>query len=362
MLNWHELNHLLRTQYAGNSLRKWLLMAGLVLLGLIAAIFVRFFLTRIVPKFTARTETTLDDRLVASAKGPFSILTFFAFVHVALQIPRLPTRLHTFVVDTNAVALAVVIAVLLWRILDVLFDELMEPWADRHVPPINRQVVSLTRTSVKLLVVALIAVTGLQRAGFDVLSVVTGLGIGGVAVALAAQETLANILGALQIMTDQPFVIGDVIRVDNEFSGRVVRMGLRSTRMVTTSGVTIIVPNKKIAAAVLQNHSHPSGLIRDILLQVDYLHDMAKLRQAQTIVEEVLKSDPRIAPNFNVHLASFGDWGSNLRVIYYIPDLDAATATSHEVLLKIREQFDAAGIGLAVPRLVHVAEAGKKAP
>ena len=353
MFNGSELNAMLHTLYAGNSLRKWLVVLGLVLVGLIAALFVRFVLTRILARLTAHTKTVLDDRLVAATSMPFAVLTFFAFVHAALHVPRLPTRLHEMVLDASSVALALVTAVLLWRALDVLFDELMTPWAQRHEPPINTQVVAIARAATKWTAVAFLAITALRHAGFDVGSVITGLGIGGVAVAFAAQETLGNVLGALQIMTDQPFVVGDVIKIDNDYAGRVLRMGLRSTRLLTTAGVTIIVPNKKIASAVLQNFSHDNGLVKDVTFQLDRLLSAAQLRQAKQIAEDVLRDEPRVAADFSVTVSSFGDWSSNLRVIYFVPKLDDALDAAHDVLLAVRERLAAAGMGMAVPSVVQ---------
>ncbi len=353
MLNWHDVNDMLRVHYAGNSLRKWLVVVGFVLLGVVAALFVRFVLTRLLARLTRHTKTELDDRLVAATSMPLSLLTFLGFAHAGLLVPRLPARLHELVLDTNAVLMALLTAVIVWRVLDVLFDELMTPWAERHEPPINQQVVAVTRAATKWTAAAFLAVTGLHRAGFDVLSVITGLGIGGVAVALAAQETLGNILGGLQIMTDQPFVVGDVIRIDNDYSGRVLKMGLRSTRLMTTAGVQIVVPNKKIASAVLQNFSNPNGFVKDVTLQLDRLLSAEQLRQAKVLVEDVLRNEPRICSDFIVTISGFGDWSSNLRVIYYVPKLDDATATAHDVLLAARERLATAGMGLAVPSVVQ---------
>lgn len=349
MLKWHELNDLLRVHYAGNSLRKWLVVAALVLAGAIAALAVRFLLTRVISRLTSKTETQLDDRLVADSSGPLAMLTFLGFCHAAMLVPRLPPRLHELALDANAVAMALVTALVVWRVLDVLFDELMAPWADRHEPPINQQVVAVTRAASKWTAVAFLAITALHRAGFDVISVITGLGIGGVAVAFAAQETLANILGALQIMTDQPFVVGDIVKVDNDYSGRVLKTGLRSTRLRTTSGVTIVVPNKKIAAAVLQNFSHPSGLVKDVTLQLDRDLTAQQLREAKVLAESVLQAETRIAPDISVVVSAFGDWSSQLRVIYYVPKVDEAGIVGHDVLLALRETLAANGIHLAVP-------------
>lgn len=355
MQKWHEIHQILQAQYAGNSLAKWLIVLVLLITGITAAVVVRFVLTPLIAKLAARTLTKVDDRLVAASSRPLALLTFFAFAHAALHVPRLPLRIATLVVDANAVAMAAITAVLVWRVLDVLFDELMTPWAERHEPPLNPQVVTIARAACKWTAVVFLAITGLHRAGFDVVSVITGLGIGGVAVAFAAQETLGNILGALQIMTDQPFVVGDVVQIDNDFSGRVMSTGLRSTRLVTSSGVKIIVPNKKIAAAVLQNFSHSDGLVKDVTFQLDRLASAAQLRQAKLIAETVLGDEGRLSDKFSVSVSDFGDWSSNLRVIYYVPNLDDSTAVAHDVLLAIREKLHEAGIMLATPTVLQAA-------
>ena len=199
-----------------------------------------------------------------------------------------------------------------------------------------------------------LAVTALQRAGFDVFSVITGLGIGGVAVAFAAQETLANVLGALQIMTDQPFAVGDVIRVEADVGGKVERIGLRSTRLLTTSGVRIVVPNRRIAAAAVQNHTHPEGLVRDVTLQLDPRLSAEKLREAVEIVREVLLAEPRVSDVFAVNVSAFAEWSTNVRVVFYVVKLDDSSAATGDVLLAIRARMDAAGVALAVVPSVAV--------
>ena len=118
------------------------------------------------------------------------------------------------------------------------------------------------RGLVKALAVLLLFLATLQRAGVDVASLLAGLGIGGLAVALAAQETLGNLLGCLQLMTDRPFSVGDWVTFDGKLA-RVTAIGLRSTRLQLVTGARLIVPNKKAAEGLIENHSHPEGLVRE---------------------------------------------------------------------------------------------------
>jgi MscS family membrane protein len=213
---------------------------------------------------------------------------------------------------------------------------------------------NFARVSAKIVAALLLAVTVLQRAGFDVLSVVTGLGIGGLAVALAAQETLGNLLGSLQIMTDRPFSIGDYIKVDAHF-GRVTDIGLRSTRLLQGNGIRTVIPNKKLAEATIENHSHPDGLVRDFMLSLAYESTPAQVQEAVDLVRAVLAAEARIHPEFSVLFVNFGDSALGVRVLYKVPDANVAGDVAHAVNLAIHAGFLQAGVKTAFPtRTVRV--------
>lgn len=347
---------------AGNALRTWLVVALVLILGWMLGRLLAFLIARFVPQLTARTNTTLDDRLVERLARPAGVLLFFGSVHVALQILDLTDRGRRLGIDSLSIAAAVTVGVMILRAIDVTYEELLVPWAGRQTPAVSVAVMNFARVSAKIVAALLLAVTVLQRAGFDVLSVVTGLGIGGLAVALAAQETLGNLLGSLQIMTDRPFSIGDYIKVDAHF-GMVTDIGLRSTRLLQGNGIRTVIPNKKLAEATIENHSHPNGLVRDFMLSLAYGSTVAQVQAAVDLVRAVLAAEPRIHPeSASVLFVNFGESALGVRVLYKVPDVSQAGDVAHAVNLAIHAGFLEAGVKTAFPtRTVHV-ESGESRP
>ena len=239
--------------------------------------------------------------------------------------------------------------------IDAVFDEWVLPWSQRQVPPISKQVIYFLRMTTKVVVATMLGMTALKRAGFDVMSVITGLGIGGLAVALAAQETLGNILGSVQIMTDRPFVAGDHIRVET-FFGRVTEVGMRSTKLVTPAGVCVVIPNKRIAGAAIENFTQSHGRVHEFTLGLVYSSTTDQVRQATAILNEILREQPSIHLEGSVVFHSLTESALTLRVVYVV-DPDDFGPTLNAVNLAIHERFAAAGLQFAFPtRTLHVSD------
>ncbi|MFZ4577313.1 MAG: mechanosensitive ion channel family protein [Myxococcota bacterium] len=351
----HEVQLWLSRVYAGNSLEVWLYalatLVGAWVLGRIA----RMVLTRVVGRLTAKTETKLDDRLVEVASRPMSLLFVFAGVHVCAGFLTLPDGVQRLAQNAAMVAIALTVAVIALRSIDALFDEWVLPWSQRQVPPISKQVIYFLRMTTKVVVATMLGMTALKRAGFDVMSVITGLGIGGLAVALAAQETLGNILGSVQIMTDRPFVAGDHIRVET-FFGRVTEVGMRSTKLVTPAGVCVVIPNKRIAGAAIENFTQSHGRVHEFTLGLVYSSTTDQVRQATAILNDILREQTSIHMEGSVVFHSLTESALTLRVIYVV-DPDDFGPTLNAVNLAIHERFAAAGLQFAFPtRTLHVSD------
>jgi len=339
----------LRRRWAGNDVETWLTLLALLLAGYVGGRLVAFAMARIVPRLTAHTETQIDDQIVLRTGRPVALLLFFASAWYGVaHVLHLHRHVQRILVNAVLVAIGMVVAVILLRTIDVLFEEGVEKWAQRKQPPVSVHFVYFTRNVLKILAATFVAVGLLQRIGFDVLSVLTGLGIGGLAIALAAQETLGNILGSLQIMTDRPFSVGDVIKWEGK-SGRVSEIGMRSTKIMLASGVKLVVPNKKIAESAIENHSHALGLVRDFTLHMSYRTTAGQMRSAVDLVKAILAEQSAIDKDFSVAFANFDDDALNLRIIYKVPDITVSAQVGEAVNYAIHEQLAAAGLELAWP-------------
>lgn len=163
----------------------------------------------------------------------------------------------------------------------------------------------------------MVVVIGLNNAGYDVAALLAGLGIGGLAMAMAAKDTVANIFGGFTIFTDQPFRVGDRIKAAG-YDGEVQEIGVRSTRLKTLEGRIVTIPNSQIADSPVENVScEPS---RKVTLNLGLTYDTTPegMAKAMVILDEINAEHPNTEDNAKVFFNAFGDFAMNIQYIYYI--------------------------------------------
>jgi MscS family membrane protein len=342
--------------FAGNTLRTWLVCLLVVALGLLVSRLIRRGGGRVMARLTHFTRTEFDDRLAAQVVGPLSAVALLPFLHACATILDLPGRLSDTLTSAIWVAAVIAVAVAAIRAADVFFSDWLVPWADRQEPRVDPGVVELGRKVVKVLLIVLTFLGVLERAGFDVISVLAGLGIGGLAVALAAQETLGNMLGSVQLLTDRPFAVGDFVQFDGAL-GRVQEVGLRSTRVVTATGIRVVIPNRLLASQAIRNYSAMHGITVEQTLGLVYDTPPEAIERAVTMVREVLAAHRDVSPVHRVWFEALTESALNLRMVYFVTNFERFVDVKHEVNLAVLRCFNQAGLRLAFPtRTVHIVE------
>jgi len=202
----------------------------------------------------------------------------------------------------------------------------------------------------KLVIVAFTGLTILTHVGQDITAIIAGLGIGGLALAFAAQQTLTDVFGGFSIFVGQPFVTGDRVKFDG-IDGVVAEVGLRNTRLRNLDGRLITVPNGKIASAAITNVSSEPARKVSMTLGTTYDTSTAKQKEALKILKGILASHKNIKENPTVYFKEFADFSLNINVVYWIKEKswDVITKTINDVNLEIKEQFESAGIDFAFP-------------
>jgi MscS family membrane protein len=217
----------------------------------------------------------------------------------------------------------------------------------------------------KVLVLAMASVAVLSELGFSVASLVTGLGIGGLAVALAAQKTVENLFGAVSLGLDQPIREGDFVRVE-DVTGTVEKVGLRSTRIRTLDRTLVSIPNGKLAEMRLESFSARDRLRLSCDVSLVYGTTAAQMRRVLAGLERVLRGHPRIWPEaVVVRLGRFGPSSLDIEVMAWFQTADWAEfqLIRQEVLLQFMEVVDGAGTSFAFPtRTVHLVPDRGSAP
>lgn len=340
--------------FLGNSLRTWLVAGLIIAVGVLLSRLARSLLTRYGPRLASFTKTDLDDHIVQGATGPVAAMVLLPPFHVCIYMISMPGELRRVLVDALAVAMTLLVTVIGVRVVDAFFRYGVEPAARRQGRRVDPQVLAFGRKLAKALVVMAAALVIMRRVGLDVMSLITGLGIGGLAVALAAQETLGNMLGSLQIMTDQPYTVGDFIRFEGTF-GEVKDIGLRSTKILTGSGVKVVIPNKRLAEGNIENCSAHQGITVQFNIGLIYGTTADQVARAVQLLREIVQSQQATHAEVKVHFISFGASSLDLQVVYFVIDFAHFLDVQHAINLEIKRRFDEAGLSFAFPtRTLHV--------
>jgi MscS family membrane protein len=217
----------------------------------------------------------------------------------------------------------------------------------------------------KVLVVAIAVVALLSELGYPVASLVAGLGIGGLAVALAAQKSLENLFGAFAIGGDQPFREGDFVRVE-DFVGTVERVGLRSTRIRTLDRTLITIPNGKLAEMRLESFAARDRMRLWCTVHLVYGTTAHQMREVLAGLERVLREHPKIWPDaLTVRFTDLGESSLRIEVMaWFQTDWDEFQLIRQEMLIQFLAVVEKAGTSFAFPtRTLHLVptDAGPKA-
>jgi MscS family membrane protein len=190
-----------------------------------------------------------------------------------------------------------------------------------------------------------------ESLGFEVKTFLTGLGIGGLAFALAAQDTIANLFGSFVVVMDQPFYVGESIRIQGH-EGTVEEIGLRSTRLRTAQRTQIVIPNKTVAAEVITNFTRMPQRRVDATLGVAYDTPLDGVERALEDIRALLRADPGVHQGqVVVSLADFADTSLRVQMLYFTsdPDWESHMAVRERVNLGILRACAARGVALQYP-------------
>ncbi len=232
----------------------------------------------------------------------------------------------------------------------------------QHIMPlgVDGQLVRLTARLAALILTVVLIVEGASRLGLPVYSVVAGLGVGGIAIALAAKESLGNLLGSFTVMIEKPFRLGDYIRV-GDLEGIVTQVGFRSTRVRTFYDSELSIPSSKIIESTIDNLGRREARRVMTTLSITYNTPPAKIRAIVEGIKAIIVDHPHtLKENYFVAFNDFGDSSLDVLLSFFldVPDRREELIQREDVLLKIIELAGSLGIAFAFPtRTLHVASA-----
>jgi MscS family membrane protein len=304
----------------------------------------------------ARTSTPLDDALVRRLGGPIALAWAVAVAYLLLPLLGLLAPAEESVHAGLRTGLFLAFFWCLVRSVDVLDGVITRSaWAREH--PAARTLVPLGGRTLKVAVVAMAAVAVVSELGYPVASLVAGLGIGGLALALAAQKTVEHLFGSFSIGVDQPFREGDFVRIE-EFVGTVEAIGLRSTRFRTLDRTLITIPNGRLADMRIESFTARDRMRLACTLGLVYGTTATQMRRVLEGLEGVLRRHPRIWPDaVVVRFKEFGPSSLDIEIMawFMTAEWSEFQFIRQEVLLQFMEVVERAGTSFAFPtRTVHL--------
>ncbi len=339
----------LRYHFLGNELWKYIFSLIYIFLAFYISKFLDH-LTRVwLKKWADKTESKLDDLLLQLLNGPVKIISFVIFLRIGLDVFDWPPEVQNGLSKGFTVVVAITITYAVMKLVDLLMGYWHLRAAADSDPQFREQIFPIIRKTIKAFVIVVAALVTLSNIGVNITAAIASLSIGGLAVGLAAQDTLANLFGAVAILLDKPFRIGDRITLDS-VDGAVETIGLRSTKIRNLDGHLVTIPNKTMANATLTNVTSRPNIKTVMNIGITYDTPTEKVRRALAIIEELYKANPQ-TKDLQVSFNQFADSALNIQIVHWWASTDAKEylAGMQEINLAIKERFDAEGISFAFP-------------
>jgi len=310
------------------------------------------FLTNLTIVLRQTKENARMRLVLEAAIWPVRLLLFNVAIYAAKEVLVFPTVADQLAERVVGVLTTLAVVLFIYRLIELMVFELTK-YAARDDNLLDQSFVQLMRMITKIAVIV-VGVIYLLRAvsGKPLSALLAGLGIGGLAVALAAQDTLKNFFGSLMIMLDKPFTIGQRVTFGGH-DGVVEEIGFRSTRVRTLTGHQVTIPNEKVASESVENIGRRPSIRRLANITITYDTPPDKIEKALAIIREILENHEGMQPDYppRVFFNEFNDASLNLIMLYWYhpPDWAAYMAFSERVNLQIMRAFEAEGIEFAFP-------------
>lgn len=337
----------------GNTIKDYCLFAGIILFGaLFKKIISRILSLLLFKLFKKFASAVKDDTFVSLLLQPIAFFISLCSYYLAVNQLKHPLDVTLFNYDKQIDKTKVLIHVSLGQAIDKIFlfliilsvfwiilriidfvahvlkfkASLTEDRADDQLVPFLKE---LTKTMVCFL--GFFVLLGYVFE-INVLTLITGLGIGGIAIALAAKESLENLIGSFTIFLDKPFTVGDVVKVDG-VEGTIDKVGFRSTRLISPDKTTIIIPNRSMIDGVLENVTRRNYRRVNFFIGITYETPAEVVKQIVAAINELLAAHEQTSDGFAT-FDNFGDSSLNIQVVYLVVN------TAHTDFIKVKEEIN----------------------
>jgi MscS family membrane protein len=333
----------------GNPLWKYAILLIYVVLAFYASKLIDFLAQVKMREWAERTRTRFDDLLLGLLRGPVKIVTFVVLLHLGLRVFVLPEWAASFISNGLKIIVALSLTYVAVKVVDLGTVFWQQKTQAGQEGLIDLQLFPVIRKILKVFVIAVATVVTLQNLGMNVTGLLAGLSIGGLAVGLAAQDTLSNLFGAVAIFADKPFRVGDRIQLD-AIDGTVEAIGLRSTRVRNLDGHLVTIPNRTMANASITNVSKRPNIKTVMNIGLTYDTPAQSVERAMKIIDEIFRPHPKTT-DLIISFNKFESSSLNILVVHWwdSTNFKEYLAGFQQLNLELKRRFDSEGISFAFP-------------
>jgi MscS family membrane protein len=339
-----------------NTLAHYGIATGFLVGGIVLRRVVTNIIFHYLKKLASRTETTLDDKLFPAMEGPTATFVMLLGLFASLKVLKLSDTADHYISLGATVAFSIAIFWGLYRAFNAVLEHAHEIARERQMG-VAAFMPWIKKTLITLFVILGVLVT-VQSLGFDVKAALGALGIGGLAFALAAQDTIANIFGSVVVASDQPFRIGETVRIGAHV-GTVEDIGLRSTKLRLVDRSLMVIPNRTVANDAITNLSRFTARRVEQVIGVTYDAKAEQLEGLVADIRRLIESDAAVnAPDTHVYFRDFSASSMDIWIVYVIkePDFTKHMQVRQRLNLGVMKLVEARGLSFAFPtQTVHVA-------
>lgn len=343
------INQFFQQIYFHNRVIDYLSAFSIFILGIIIITFGKKFLIQLISTISRKRSTTIDKRFVETFEEkikPFINLLYFGAFYLGFYQLNIPTIFERFV---HIFIIALLIFYGVRFILSLLSYFLETYWIKKEKNSTRITAIRGVETFLKVIIWSIAFIILLDNFGIQVSALIAGLGIGGIAIALAAQNILGDLFSYFIIFFDRPFEIGDFITID-AFSGTIENIGIKTTRIRSLGGEEIIFSNTDLVNSRLRNYKRMKRRRVSFHFGVVYQTSLEQLKDIPVIVNQIFENLSGASLD-RVHFASYGDFSLQFEVVYYVNNRDYTYYMNiqQEINLKLKEEFENKSIEFAYP-------------
>jgi len=337
------------TKLLGEPLWKYLASLIYIVLAFYVAKLLDYIINVWLKRIAAKTENKYDDLFLELLRGPVKVVSFVIFLHIGLGVFDWPPRAQVFLSRGLIVVVACSITYVVLKVVDVFLGVWKEKFSTAEDKLFAQHLFPVIRKAVKTAIIIAAVLLTADNLHIEIKTLLAGLSIGGLALGLAAQDTVANLFGAVAVFLDKPFRIGDRIKVES-VDGTVESIGIRSTRVRSLDGHYVTVPNKTMGNSIITNMTRRPIIRTEMNIGITYDTPVEKVRRATVILTEIFKGHPK-TNDLIISFNKFSDSALNILIVHVWNGVDGKEhfAALQELNLKVKERFDAEKIEFAFP-------------